>query len=94
MALAHDITRCHDASCQSRERCRRWIERNTGHSNMAFSLREPGGYCLSYIHPGPAESRIELPDWVAPEQAADYRRAYLQGWIDCCNAREDGGDDD
>jgi hypothetical protein len=93
MALSLDATRCHDASCQSRERCRRWIERDDGNRHAA-SLREPGGYCLSYIHPGPAESLIKLPDWVAPERAADYRRAYLQGWIDCCNAMEDGGDDD
>lgn len=84
MTLTADTTRCHDETCQSRERCLRWVERDTGNSHAA-SLRKPGGYCLSYIHPGRAESTIKVPDYINPEHADTYRRGYLEGWIAAAN---------
>lgn len=86
MTLASDITRCHDDSCQSRERCLRWLERDTGHSHAA-SLREPGGYCLSFRHAGYPQAAIEVPTGIDPEHAHAYQVGYLKGitkgWLDC-----------
>ena len=95
MPLTADITRRHDATCQSRERCRRWLERETGSSHAA-SLREPGGYCLSYVHPGPPQSTIPVPDGIAPEQHTLYRTAYLRGWLEGyqLGAEDQQGEDD
>ena len=86
MTLLSDVTRCHDDSCQSRERCLRWLERKTGTSH-ATSLREPGGYCLHYKHPDPVEDTIDLPAGINPEHAYAYRVGYLKGlsagWLSC-----------
>jgi hypothetical protein len=30
MSLPNDIARCHDEQCQVRERCERWVYRETG----------------------------------------------------------------
>ena len=84
MTLPNDITRCHDDSCQSRERCLRWVEHESG-SSHAGSLREPGGYCLSYIQ-SPRQSSIPVPDGIAPEHIDLYRNAWLRGWIEGWNA--------
>ena len=96
MTLTADITRCHDASCQGRKRCLRWLERESGNSHAA-SHRTDGGYCLSFIHAGPPESTIPLLPGITPEQADVYRRGYLQGWLEgwnACAAQPPGDEDD
>lgn len=41
MSLLDDVCRCHDADCQVREQCRRWMERDSGGARTVhqFSLR-------------------------------------------------------
>lgn len=86
MSLPSDICRCHDDSCQSRGLCLRWVERETG-NNHAASLREPGGYCLSFKHAGHPQATIEVPIGVNPDHAHAYQIGFLKGvtrgWLDC-----------
>jgi hypothetical protein len=48
VTLPGDWTRCHDESCEHREECLRWIDRDSGWSH-AKSLRVDGGPCIAQV---------------------------------------------
>ena len=48
MTLPYDWTRCHDNSCEHREECLRWIDRDTG-SIHTKTHRVDGGPCVAQV---------------------------------------------
>jgi len=48
VTLPYDWTRCHDNSCEHREECLRWIDRDTG-SSHAKTHRVDGGPCVAQV---------------------------------------------
>ncbi len=48
MTLPADWTRCHDESCEQREECLRWLDRDSGWSH-AKTHRVDDGPCLAQL---------------------------------------------
>ena len=48
MTLPYDWTRCHDSSCEHREECLRWLDRDSGWSH-AKTHRVDGGPCVAQV---------------------------------------------